>query len=153
MFPCVLIRVFLCLCTRICPSHSGHQGASSTRSHNKPEFINVVHFLMSDRLRPPGCSTLQSYIPHTPLELRERPVARQGASSGMSLLSQGARMEGGREQEVRAEGSCFARLTQSGLLDLYELSIITSLITTQLCPRSLFLLRCMPWAQSEHIGI
>lgn len=50
-------------------------------------FINVVHFL-SVRLQPPGHSSLQSNIPHTPEELRERPVAKQGANSGMSLLSQ-----------------------------------------------------------------
>ncbi|KAK2853970.1 hypothetical protein Q5P01_006631 [Channa striata] len=49
---------------------------------------------------PPHCVALQSNIPHTPLELRERPVARQGTSSGMSLLSQGERMEGGEEQQV-----------------------------------------------------
>lgn len=102
-----------CLCAGISasPSCCEHLGVSTTWSHNRPEFINVVHFLSSVRLQPPGCSALRSNIPHTPLELRERPAARQGRSSGMSLLSQRERMEGGREREVRPEGPSFVRLT------------------------------------------
>ena len=86
------------------PSRCGHPGASSTRRHNRPEFINAVHFLSSVCLWLPGCTALEPNIPHTPLELRERPAVRQGTSSGMSLLSLGERMEGGREREVRQEG-------------------------------------------------
>lgn len=98
---CVYKSVCAPVCMSICarPSCYWHPGASSTKSLNRHEFINVVHFLSSVCLQPPGCSALQSNIPHTPLELRERPVARQGTSSGMSLLSQGESMEGGREQE------------------------------------------------------
>lgn len=70
-----------------------------------PLFINVVHFL-SDGLRPDPILQLGlPNIPHTRLELRERPAVRRGASSGMSLLSQGGRSGGrGREEGAREEG-------------------------------------------------
>lgn len=60
----------------------------------------------------------RSNIPHTPLELRERPAARQGAGSGMSLLSQRERLEGSGEHEVRPDGPGVVRLLLSGPLDL-----------------------------------
>lgn len=156
----LLVCVQECVCARLCacmcagPSYCGHPGASSTRSHNRPEFINVVHFLSSVRLQPPGCSAPRSNIPHTPLELRERPVARQGTSSGMSLLSQGERMEGGREQEVRPEGLSVVRLTSVRTAGVVGVSILKSLITTRSPAHWLILpQRCIPLAQSERIPI
>lgn len=98
---CIWECVDACICAA--PACCGHPGASSIRRHNRPEFINVVHFPSSVWLCLPHRSALQSSIPHTPLELRERPVARHGTSSRMSLLSQGDRVEGGREQEVSLE--------------------------------------------------
>lgn len=97
---CILECVDACICAG--PACCGYPGASSIRRHNRPEFINVLHFPSSVWLCLPHRSALQCSIPHT-LELRERPVARQGMSSGMSLLSQGDRVEGGREQEVNLE--------------------------------------------------
>lgn len=72
--------------------------------------LSLLMLFISSRLFASGCSALRSNIPHTPLELRERPAARQGTSSGMSLLSQGERTEGGREQEVRPEGPTVVRV-------------------------------------------
>lgn len=101
--PCLcFVGGYACTCAG--PSCCERPGAWSTRRHNRPEFINVVHFPSSVCLWPPCRSTLQSNIPHTPLELRERPVVRQGRSSGMSLLSQGERMERGREQRSVQRG-------------------------------------------------
>lgn len=146
--------VCLCACFYAGPPCRGHPGASNTRSHNRPEFINVVHFLSSVRLWLPRCSTLQSNIPHTPLELRERPAARQGTSSGMSLLSQGEMMEGGREQEVRLEGLSVVRLISVRTAGVVGVPSIKALCTTHSSAHRLILpQRCGPLAQSEHIGI
>lgn len=132
---CACAAVPLCVCVFLCPGLSccGYPGASSTRSHNRPEFINVVHFLSSVGLWLADCAALQSNIPHTPLELRERPAVKQRPSSGMSLLSQGERMEGGREQEVRLEGPNAVRLATARLLEVARVSIIKALITTHSC--------------------
>lgn len=94
---------------------------------------------------PPSCSALQSNIPHTPLELRERPAVRQGTSSGMSLLSQGEKMEGGREQEVRPEGPTFVRLTPVMTVGIVAVSILSFDHYTEL--------RFLPLVQSERIGM
>lgn len=140
-------------CVHAGPSCSGHPGASSTRSHNRPGFINVVHFLSSVRLQPPGCTALQSNIPHTPLELRERPAARQGRSSGMSLLSQRERMEGGRGREVRPEGPCVVRLTFVRTAGVVGGSIEALITTHSSACRLILPQRCKPPAQSQHIGV
>ena len=72
----------------------------------------------------------------------------------MSLLSQGERMEGGREQEVRPEGPSIGRLTLVWTAGVVGASITTSLITTHSSALRLILPpRCMPLAQSGLIGI
>lgn len=134
------------VCVRSGPSRSRHPGTSRTKSQSRLGFINVVHFLSSAPPTPTHSSTLQSNIPHTPLELRERPAARQGASSGMSLLSQGARMEGGREREVRPEGPTSVRSTSVRTVATEAVSIITALITAQKGAARL-------WPSRGHTGI
>lgn len=63
-------------------------------------------------------------------------------------------MEGGREEEVRPEGPSLVRLTLDRTAGVEGVSIIRSLITTRSSAHWLKLpQRCMPLAQSEHIGI
>lgn len=62
-----------------------------------PEPSLLISFI-SSCLFACGCSSSpQSSIPHTLLELRERPVVRPKTSSGMSLLSEREREDGGRK--------------------------------------------------------
>lgn len=109
IYVCDNVRVYSVLyaCTRAGwsthPSIHPAVGIQVAQAPGATTDLGLLMLLISSRLFACGCSALRLHIPHTPLELRERPAARQGASSGMSLLSQGQSTEGGREREVGPE--------------------------------------------------
>lgn len=151
---CVCMTVTVCACVHArVPAHPD-VGIQVLQAPGAITDLSLLMLFISSRLFASGRSALQSNIPHTPLELRERPVARQGRSSGMSLLSQGERMEGGREWEVRLEGPTVVRLTLVRTAGAVGVSIIKALIAAVSSAHGLILpQRSMPVAQSEHIGV